>query len=124
MKHLKLITFSFFIFFTNCEGPLFDVPNDKDTIPPTLTITYPADQSVLSDTVLITAYAFDNVELDTVQIYLNDSIIHSSKEGPFQYKWTTNNFGEDISHTIRAKAIDIQGNVNFTNTITISLITS
>ena len=119
MKHLKLITFSLFIFFTNCEGPLFDVPNDKDTIPPTLTITFPADQSVLSDTVLITAYAFDNVELDTVQIYLNDSIIHSSKEGPFQYKWTTNNFGEDISHTIRAKAIDLQGNVNFTNTISV-----
>ena len=119
MKHFKLITFSLFIFFTNCEGPLFDVPDDKDTIPPTLTITYPADQSVLSDTVLITAYAFDNVELDTVQIYLNDSIIHSSKEGPFEYQWITNNFGEDISHTIRAKAIDLQGNVNFTNTISV-----
>lgn len=107
------------IFFINCEGPIFDVPDDKDTIPPTLTITYPADQSVLSDTVLITAYAFDNVELDTVLIYLNDSIIHSSKDGPFSYQWVTNNYQEDASHTIRAKAIDIQGNVNFTNTISV-----
>ena len=69
------IIFIFFIFFINCEGPIFDVPDDKDTIPPTLTITYPADQSILSDTILITAYAFDNVELDTVQIFLNDSIL-------------------------------------------------
>ena len=50
----------------NCEGPVFDVPADKDSTPPTLTITFPADQSVLSDTVTITAYAFDNVGLEKV----------------------------------------------------------
>ena len=105
----------------SCEGPLFDVPADDDTIPPTLTITYPADQSILSDTVLITAYAFDNVELDTVQIYLNDSIVHSSKEGPFIFQWVTTNFEEDASHTIRAKAIDHQGNINYTNTLRVTV---
>jgi len=114
---IKNIIFIFSIFLINCEGPIFDVPDDKDSIPPTLTITYPADQSVLSDTVLITAYAFDNVELDTVQIFLNDSIVHSSKEGPFSYQWITNNYQEDETHTIRAKAIDLQGNINFTSTI-------
>lgn len=113
------IIFIFFIFFINCEGPIFDVPDDKDTIPPTLTITYPADQSILSDTILITAYAFDNVELDTVQIFLNDSIIHSGKEEPFSYQWITNNYQEDASYTIRAKAIDLAGNINFTNTISV-----
>ena len=117
MNKINLYLCLTIIFFINCEGPLFDVPSDEDTIPPTLTITYPADQSILSDTVLITAYAFDNVELDTVEIYLNDSIIHSSKEGPFSYVWITTNFEEDTDHTIRAKAIDHQGNVNYTNTI-------
>ncbi len=118
---MKKIIFIYFFFFINCEGPIFDVPNDKDTIPPTLTITYPADKSIVSDTVLITAYAFDNVELDTVQIFLNDSVIHSSKEPPFSYQWITNDYQEDASHTIRAKAIDLQGNINFTNTISVTV---
>ena len=105
------------LLFLSCEGPVFDVPADEDSIPPTLTITFPADQSVLSDTVLITAYAFDNVELEMVTLYLNDSIVHESKEGPFEYSWSTMNAEEDEHHTIRAKAQDLAGNVNYTNTI-------
>ena len=105
------------LFFLSCEGPVFDVPADEDSIPPTLTITFPADQSVLSDTVLITAYAFDNVELEMVTLYLNDSVVHESKEGPYEYSWATINDTEDEHHTIRAKAQDLSGNVNYTNTI-------
>ena len=103
--------------YVNCEGPIFDVPDDKDSIPPVLTITFPADQSILSDSVLISAYAFDNIELDSVTLYLNDSIVHSSKEGPFEHHWSTFDNTEDEFHTIRAKAVDISGNVNYTNTI-------
>ena len=105
------------ILFLSCEGPIFDVPADEDSIPPTLTITFPADQSVLSDTVLITAYAFDNVELELVTLYLNDSIVHESKQGPYEFSWMTTNAAEDENHTIRAKAQDLSGNVNYSNTI-------
>ena len=106
-----------FMLILSCEGPFFDVPADEDSIPPTLTITFPADQSVLSDSVLISAYAFDNVGLDLVTIYLNDSIVHESMEGPFEYLWSTFNDEEDEFHTIRAKATDMAGNVNYTNTL-------
>ena len=61
MRILKHYTAVFILLAVGCEGPIFDVPADEDSIPPTLTITYPADQSVLSDTVVISAYAFDNV---------------------------------------------------------------
>ena len=106
-----------FMLILSCEGPFFDVPADEDSIPPTLTITFPADQSVLSDSVLISAYAFDNVGLDLVTIYLNDSIVHESMEGPFEYLWSTFDNEEDEFHTIRAKATDMAGNVNYTNTL-------
>lgn len=103
--------------FLSCEGPFFDVPADEDSIPPTLTITFPADQSILSDSVLISAYAFDNVGLEKVTLYLNDSIVHESTEGPYEYNWSTLENTEDEFHTIRAKAVDLAGNENFTNTI-------
>ena len=103
--------------FLSCEGPFFDVPADEDSIPPTLTITFPADQSILSDSVLISAYAFDNVGLEKVTLYLNDSIVHESTEGPYEYKWSTLENAEDEVHTIRAKAVDLAGNENFTSTI-------
>ena len=103
--------------FLSCEGPFFDVPADEDSIPPTLTITFPADQSILSDSVLISAYAFDNVGLEKVTLYLNDSIVHESTEGPYEYNWSTLENAEDEFHTIRAKAVDLAGNENFTNTI-------
>ncbi len=117
MKILKYYATILFLIVLSCEGPIFDVPADEDSIPPTLTITYPADQSVLSDTVIITAYAFDNVELEQVTIYLNDSIVHDSKNGPFEYIWPTTNENEDEYYTIRAKAQDLAGNENYTNTI-------
>jgi len=111
----------FFVFipmlFLGCEGPIFDVPADQDSTPPTLTITFPADQSVLSDTVLVSAYAFDNVGLESVTLYLNDSVVHESIDGPYEYAWSTLNSAEDEFHTIRAKAKDLAGNINYTNTI-------
>ena len=90
--------------FLSCEGPFFDVPADEDSIPPTLTITFPADQSILSDSVLISAYAFDNVGLEKVTLYLNDSIVHESTEGPYEYRWSTLENAEDEFHTIPGKS--------------------
>ena len=114
IKHYLLIMPMLFL---SCEGPIFDVPADQDSTPPTLTITFPADQSVLSDSVLISAYAFDNVGLESVTLYLNDSVVHESTDGPYEYAWSTLNSAEDEFHTIRAKAKDLAGNLNYTNTI-------
>ena len=117
MKNKNYHFYIIFILFLSCEGPFFDVPADEDSIHPTLTITFPADQSVLSDSVLISAYAVDNVGLELVTLYLNDSIVHESVEGPYEYSWSTFDNEEDEYHTIRAKATDLAGNVNYTNTI-------
>ena len=117
MKRKNIYFYITFMLLLSCEGPFFDVPADEDSIPPTLTITFPADQSILSDSVLISAYAFDNVGLDLVTLYLNDSVVHESMEGPFEYLWPTSNNEEDEFHTIRAKATDLAGNVNYTNTL-------
>jgi hypothetical protein len=96
---------------------MFKVQKEPDSIPPTLTITFPPDQAILSDTVLVSAYAFDNVELGMVTMYLNDSAIISSKDAPYEYTWITTDYAEDEQHTIWAKAEDAAGNLTQTNPI-------
>ena len=117
MKILNYIVLGFSFLCLSCEGPIFQIPEEPDSTPPVLTITFPPDQAILSDTVLVTAYAFDNDELEMVNVYLNDSIIIASKEGPFQFSWITKDYGEDEYFTIYAIAEDISGNSNQTNPI-------
>ena len=105
------------ILFLSCEGPMFEVPKEPDSIPPTLTITFPPDQATLSDTVIVSAYAFDAGGLEIVTVYLNDSTIIASKDTPYVYTWITSDFAEDEQHTIWAKAEDAAGNINQTNPI-------
>jgi len=117
MKSFNLNIILIAILLLSCEGPMFKVQKEPDSIPPTLTITFPPDQAILSDTVLVSAYAFDNVELGMVTVYLNDSAIISSKDAPYEYTWITTGYSEDEQHTIWAKAEDLAGNLTQTNPI-------
>ena len=112
MKKINLYSLFITILVLSCEGPYIEVPDNSDSIAPILTLTFPASQSTVSDTVKITAYAFDNIELELVTVYLNDSAIINAKEAPFEFDWNTLDYSEDEYHTIYAKAIDVAGNIN------------
>ena len=76
MKIQKYNLLVIILLFISCEGPVFDVPEEPDTTPPILTITFPPDQAILSDTVLVTAYAFDDDELEIVKSILDINKLH------------------------------------------------
>ena len=107
----------------SCEGPYFDVPEEPDNSPPVITITNPPDQATLSDTILISVFAYDDDALKSVTVYLNESTIIDSLAPPsnvqFQYVWDTRDtvYAEDEYHTIYARAEDLSGNINQTNSI-------
>jgi len=113
IKHIILIVF----FILSCEGPIFEIPPEPDTTAPLIEITNPADQGVLSDTVLVTMYASDNDEVNIVQLYINDSLVLDSAKSPYQYNWNTNNYEEDEYHNLLARAVDFAGNDNQTSPI-------
>ena len=69
IKHIILIVF----FILSCEGPIFEIPPEPDTTAPLIEITNPADQGVLSDTVLVTMYASDNDEVNICLLYTSPS---------------------------------------------------
>ena len=106
-----------FLFILSCEGPLFEIPPEPDTTAPLIEITNPADQGVLSDSVLVTIYASDNDAVNLVQLYINDSLVLDSAESPYQYSWNTKEYLEDEYHNLRARAVDFAGNDNQTSPV-------
>lgn len=105
------------LLFLGCEGPLFEIPPEPDTTAPLVVITNPADNAILSDSVLITVYASDNDEVKLVQLFINDSLVLDSAEAPYEYKWNTIEYAEDEFHNIRARAVDYANNDNQTSPV-------
>ena len=116
-KYILLIIY----LFLSCEGPLFEIPAEPDTTAPLVVITNPADQAILSDSVLITVYASDNDEVKLVQFFINDSLVLDSAESPYEYKWNTMEYAEDEYHNIRARAVDHANNDNQTSPVRVMI---
>ena len=121
MKINFITYFLILIFILGCENINMDNPNSLDETPPLVHITYPANQSTLSGTVLITAYAYDDNELENVKLYLDDAIIFQSDTGPYQFNWNTLMYEEDQNYILSATAEDSSGNKTFSKSIQVKI---
>jgi len=92
-----------------------------DTIPPTTSITSPANGATVSGTVVINATASDNVGVTQMQILIDGSVVASNTNSTslsFNFNTTTVPNG---SHTILSKAFDAAGNVGTSSTVTVTV---
>ncbi|KQC04889.1 MAG: hypothetical protein APR54_08620 [Candidatus Cloacimonas sp. SDB] len=114
-----LFTISLFmLFITACE----DNKTNPDTTLPTVAITYPVNNSyfTLGSVIMITAEATDNKGIKEVQFYIDDSMVATDEEEPYQYEWDTGN-SRDTTHTIYARAYDTSDNSATSEIIEITL---
>jgi parallel beta-helix repeat protein len=91
----------------------------SDTIAPTVTITSPADGTVVASksSLLLTANASDNVGVTRVEFYVNGSLKCSDAVAP--YSCTLNVVGRNKTYSIKARAYDGAGNVGDSTTISV-----
>ncbi len=101
---LKKFTYIFilFIFFLDCSK--------KDTTPPIVEILEPENNSYVSGIVKISVKAYDNVKVNTLQIFIDGNKVSSSSDDTCTYLWNTYPLEINSSHTILAKATDESGN--------------
>ena len=119
---IDFITFSLIlIFILGCKNINMNNPDNIDETPPLVHITYPANQSTLSETVLITAYAYDDNELENVKLYIDDAIIFQNDTGPYQVSWNTLMYEEDHNYILSATAEDTSGNKTFSKSIQVKI---
>ena len=86
------------------------VPAFNDTEPPSVAITWPRPNAVLSDTVQFQAQAEDDVGVAKVEFYVDDTLAKTETVGAYQWSFNTKQAANG-PHTLTILAYDWAGNV-------------
>jgi hypothetical protein len=100
---------------------IYSCSNPKDPVdsqPPTVTITNPANNSRVPNTVDVTAEASDNQGVVKVEFYIDNQLYYTDEVGPWGCLWTTT-MDESGEHTIFARAFDVTGNLDNSELVTV-----
>lgn len=95
-------------------------PAEKETTPPTVSITNPINGDTVSNTVNVTASASDNVGVSKVEFYVNGSHHATDTSAPYAYSWNTTVIPNG-SYKLDAKAYDAAGNTSISS-VTVSVL--
>ncbi len=92
-----------------------------ESAPPSVSLTFPSNNSNVSGTVLVTADATDNVGVTKVEYYVNGVLKGSDTTATYQYSWDTASVAPGV-YTLYAKAYDAAGNVGQSSTLTVTVV--
>src|SRR3954469_25193357 len=80
-----------------------------DSIPPTVTFTFPKNKDTVFDSITIKVTATDNVGVASVQLKVDNVSIGTKTAAPYNFGWNTKNIMNG-SHILLVKAVDVSGN--------------
>ncbi|GAB6141632.1 hypothetical protein JCM14076_23610 [Methylosoma difficile] len=88
---------------------VIDTTAPVDSIPPTIVAFAPADGTVVTGAVNLTASATDNVAIDHVDFIINGAVFASDKTKPYSATWNSATVANgSVAYSVRA--VDIAGN--------------
>jgi thermitase len=95
------------------------VNNPEDRHPPTITITEPADGTVLQgDGLVVRVNAQDDVGVVRVELYVNNSRYLSTTTPPFTLRGSTRSWPSG-AHQLQCRAYDAAGRVGYSQVVTV-----
>jgi hypothetical protein len=101
----KLLILISILFFFSCDV------TEPDTTPPTVTITYPTDNSTVYEVVTITCISTDNEGVEMVELWVDGvstNIVDDSE--PYSLNWNTTTYENGSTHTITIRSYDTNDN--------------
>ena len=105
MKKPYLLLPILFLIYWGCEEP-----DDKDTTPPTVTITSPQNNSSVSEVVSITCMSSDNEEVEKVELWVNGVTTGlTDNTEPYSFDWNTT-LVDNGNYTITIRSYDTSDN--------------
>jgi len=119
MKTSFLILSIVLLIFWSCEEKKDD--ESVDTDPPSVLITFPNNNSIVADTVVVACESIDNDEVVKVELWINsDSTGITDSTAPYTLTWITNNY-ENGEHILFVRSYDKSGNTADSDTIILSV---
>ncbi len=92
---------------------------EKDELPPTVTITIPADGDTVYGYVSIMVEAVDEDSVESITLFIDDSEVATAGEAELSYEWNTTTLDDLSSHIIIATSLDPAGNEGESDPITV-----
>ena len=99
VKHINFETGEIFI----------SEPPQPDETLPVISIVSPQEGETISGNVYIDTQATDNVGIEKVEFYINNSLIGEDNVAPYNFDWDTKTLSDGVA-TIAVKAYDLSGN--------------
>ena len=105
MKKSFLLLFLSMILYWSCEEEV-----EKDTTPPTVSITSHEPGQFVSEIITITATSEDDDGVSKVEFYLNTALVETDTIVPYEYSLNTTDYDNGQSLTIKAISYDNSDN--------------
>jgi len=110
MAKILWITCVIVVFLTGCG---------EDILSPTVEIVQPGNGDTVSGNVTILAEADDDLGVEKVEIYIDDTLRSEIIIEPFSYTWNTLVLPDNSSHRLQARAYDAADNEGISPIVTV-----
>lgn len=120
MKKLYLLLPILFLIYWGCEEKTEEETTEEDTTPPTVSISSHSSGQTVYEIITITVTTQDNEGISKVEFFIDNSLVKTDTESPYEYEWNTTQYQDDSEHIV--KVISYDNSENFTESQPILLI--
>ena len=107
MKRLYPLLFISVLIYWGCEE---EQPEEVDTIPPTVSISSHSSGQTVNEIVTIIVTTQDNEGISKVEFFIDDSLVLTDSESPYQYEWNTTQYEDNSEHIVKVISYDNSDN--------------
>ena len=107
MKKLYPLLSVLFLIYWGCEE---EQPEEIDTTPPTVSISSHSSGQTVNEIVTITVTTQDNEGISKVEFFIDDSLVLTDSESPYEYEWNTTQYEDDSEHIVKVISYDNSDN--------------
>ena len=100
MKKLYPLLIISILIYWGCEEEI-----EEDTTPPTVSISSPVSGQTVNEIVTITVTTQDNEGISKVEFFIDDSLVLTDIESPYEYEWNTTQY-DNSEHIVKVISYD------------------
>jgi len=107
MKKLYPLLSILFLIYWGCEE---EQPEEVDTTPPTVSISSHSSGQSVNEIITIIVTTQDNEGISKVEFFIDDSLVLTDSESPYQYDWNTTQYEDNSEHIVKVISYDNSDN--------------